>query len=537
MALDDVSLKIRRGERVVVLGHNGSGKSTLVKILGALQAPLQGACFVAGRDARDIPFHKLRCLLGVVFQDPESQIVAARVEDDAAFAPENQGLPPDEIEERVVRALGRVGMLGRRGALVSALSGGEKQRVALAGALAARPLCLILDEPTAMLDPEGRFDVETALRAIHGDGTTLVQVTHQIENFEDVDRVLVLDMGRLAWEGRTEDFWPRAEALGFELPPSLWLAGRLGVRGGALAPAIEARFAGRPPRLSGPPSDPAGWTFAPFIEVRELGFRFDGPPVAGMAEMALKEVSMDVPKGGWLSIVGRTGSGKSTLAQHLNGLYKIQTGSILMEGEPLPQKGEGLHALRRRVGLVFQSPEDQFFCPMVEEEISFAPRNAGLAGEELERAVLGALDRVGLGRDVLGRPPLCLSGGERRLTAIASVLAARPECLVLDEPTAGLDARYRKRILALLSGLREEGRSVVVITHDLDMALRFSDRLLLLDGGRVLAWGTPRAVLPALMEALRPEVWPDALRLSARLRARFPDIPLTWDMEELARAL
>ena len=217
--MENVSLTVYEGERVAVLGHNGSGKSTLVKILGALQVPGQGAYLISGRRAETLPFEDFHRLVGIVFQDPESQIAGAVVEDDVAFAPENQGLPSGEIGTRVEWALEKVGMLHKRSSLVSALSGGEKQRLALAGALAANVRCLVLDEPTAMLDPGGRADVNNVLRRIHDMGTTLVQVTHQLEDFDSVDRVLVLSEGRLVWQGRTGDFWPEAE-------PSSWLIGR-----------------------------------------------------------------------------------------------------------------------------------------------------------------------------------------------------------------------------------------------------------------------------------------------------------------------
>ncbi|MBQ9564494.1 MAG: ATP-binding cassette domain-containing protein [Synergistaceae bacterium] len=342
----------------------------------------------------------------------------------------------------------------------------------------------------------------------------------------------------MIWQGRTEDFWARAEELGFALPPLQRLAKRLVVAGfpvpspctvEGMVEAITRCVAPRPAGVNGEGLCPIILEEQPpFLEIRELSFRFD----VGEG-WALREVNASVPKGGWLSIVGRTGSGKSTLAQHLNGLYKIQSGSILIEGSPLPQKGPELHALRQRVGLVFQNPEAQFFSPTVEEELRFAPRNAGLDGKELELAVLTALDAVGLEQDFLGRNPLALSGGERRLVAIASVLAAAPECLVLDEPLAGLDAAYRKRILALLSNLRDEGRSIVAITHDLNMALGCCDSVLVMDSGRVVGQGTPRDILPALMDALKPEVWPDVLKLSARLRDKIPFVPLTWDWEEL----
>ena len=219
-ALNRVSFFVSKGERVAVLGHNGSGKSTLVRILGGLLNPSEGQCLVNGIDIQDMDFRELRKTIGMVFQDPENQIVAAMVEDDAAFAPENQGLPSREIQERVDSALLRVNMTHKQDASVAELSGGEKQRLALAGVLAAKVECLILDEATAMLDPKGRLDIEQALRKLHSNGMTIIQVTHQIEaeNFDDIHRVIVLSHGGIKWQGTTIDFWDKAEELGFELP-------------------------------------------------------------------------------------------------------------------------------------------------------------------------------------------------------------------------------------------------------------------------------------------------------------------------------
>ncbi|MDO4787264.1 MAG: ATP-binding cassette domain-containing protein, partial [Fretibacterium sp.] len=287
--LDDISLEVRSGERVAILGHNGSGKSTLVRILGALQVPLQGAYFISGRNVTDIPFDELHRRVGVVFQNPENQIVAALVDDDVAFAPENQGLPSSEIQERVDRALERVGMAHKRSVPVSALSGGEKQRVALAGALAAKVDCLVLDEPTAMLDPEGRLEVAEALRAIQASGTTLIQVTHQLECLEDADRILVLERGRWIWQGGTDRFWPAAAGLGFELSPLRRLSARLVSAGvpvpsvsvGGVVSAIEAHLT--EPASPEPEDDPLSLSapITPFLEVRDLTFRFDSPSQGG----------------------------------------------------------------------------------------------------------------------------------------------------------------------------------------------------------------------------------------------------------------
>jgi energy-coupling factor transport system ATP-binding protein len=554
--LKKISLEVAGGERVFILGRNGSGKSTLVKILGALQSPSQGACFICGIDASDAAVHGK---VSVVFQNPESQIVGAVVEDDVAFAPENQGLPSPEIEKRVSWALEKVGLLHKRSALSSALSGGEKQRLALAGALAAGSVCLILDEPVAMLDSEGRVEVENVLRDIHASGTTIVQVTHRLEDVFEADRVLVLSRGMWAWQGRGEDFWDVAESLGFELPPLVVLGRRLSRKGVPLSLCHRSSqtFAQNvvhaildslsPPGQGGvdePPRSPrssereeaadAGPPPSPFFEVRRLHYSFNVS--TPLETKVLSDVSCIVPAGTWLSVLGRTGSGKSTLIQHLNGICRIQSGEILIGGQALPQSGSELRDLRRRVGLVFQSPEVQLFSPTVREELAFAPKNWGCPEEEIDARVERALESVGLDMGYLERNPLLLSGGERRLVAIASILSADPGCLVLDEPTAGLDASFRKRIKELLQGLRRAGKTVVTVTHDLDMALEHSDRLLVLDRGVRMCEGSIRATLPALLE-MEASMLPEILQVSGMLWRHGVKAPLTWNVEELCRGL
>ncbi len=513
-----VSFFVDKGERVAILGHNGSGKSTLVKILGGLQYPDEGSCFVNGTDIRDIKFRELRGTIGMVFQDPENQIVAAMVEDDAAFAPENQGLPSDEIQARVDSALQRVNMTHKQGASVSALSGGEKQRLALAGALAAKVDCLILDEATAMLDPKGRLDIERVLREIHAEGMTIIQVTHQIEaeNFDDIQRVIVLSKGEIVWEGTTGEFWDKAEELGFELPDEFRIKKFLHSHNMKLEEINPL-----PHEITAPTT-----TGAEKFRIENLSFMYDDK------NYALKNINADFRAGQWLSIIGRTGSGKSTLVQHLNALYRIQKGQIYFEGRPIAQKGEEVHELRQKVGLVFQHPEDQLFSPTVKEELAFAPKNAGFRGHELDDAVIYGLECVSLPANFLNRNPIALSGGERRLVAIASVLAAKPECVVLDEPLAGLDASYQRKILAMLGRLRDEGRTVITITHDLNMALNYSDRILILRNGENLKEGAPREVLEDLMSTLEPEAWPDVLRISAEMRKSRQNFPLLYNYEE-----
>ena len=467
LTLKDVSFFVNKGERIAILGHNGSGKSTLVKILGGLIEVDKGECLVNGVNIQDMEFHELRGTIGMVFQDPENQIVAAMVEDDVAFAPENQGLPPNEIQERVDNALKRVNMSHKQDSSVAALSGGEKQRIALAGALAAKVDCLILDEAMSMLDTQGRKDIEKVLREIHAEGMTIIQVTHILEpeSFSDIQRVIVLSQGEIVWHGTNKEFWDKAEDLGFDLPDKEITINH--------APVISSNVK---------------------FKIDNLSFKYNPDDL----NYALRNIDADIYAGQWLSIIGKTGSGKSTLVQHLNALYKIQEGNIYFDGQDLAQKGEEVHMLRQRVGLVFQHPEDQLFSPTVREELAFAPKNAGFRDSQLDEAILFGLKCVGLDKNFLERNPIALSGGERRLVAIASVLSAKPECVVLDEPLAGLDASYERIILTMLGRLRDEGKTIITITHDLRIALKFSDRILFLMDSKKVKEGTPDELINKL---------------------------------------
>ena len=527
-ALNSVSFFVNKGERVAILGHNGSGKSTLTKILGGIFEPDSGEYFIDGVNIHEMEFRDLRKKIGMVFQDPENQIVAAMVEDDIAFAPENQGLPSEEIQRRVDMAIAAADLLHKKDSSVAALSGGEKQRVALAGALAADVECLILDEPTAMLDPKGRLNVEKVLRYIHGKGMTILQITHQIEaeNFDDINRVIVLSHGKIIWEGTTSEFWDNAEELGFDVPDEFKIKKFLAENKIDLE-SIKIKIN----KINEPEIkiNSQNQVIKPKFIIKNLSFGYDEK------NFALRNLDAEIYSGQWLSIIGRTGSGKSTLVQHLNALYKIQDGEILFDGQALAQKGKEVYELRQRVGLVFQHPEDQLFSPTVKEELAFAPKNAGFKDSKLDEAILYGLECVGVDKNFLERNPLALSGGERRLVAIASVLSARPECVVLDEPLAGLDASYQKKILAMLGSLRDSGKTVIVITHDLKTALKYSDRILILRNGGKIKEGTPGEVIEEIMNILDPEAWPDVLRASAEIRKINKNFPLLYDYQDFIK--
>lgn len=254
--------------------------------------------------------------------------------------------------------------------------------------------------------------------------------------------------------------------------------------------------------------------------------------------VALDGVSLSVDRGEWVAIVGHTGSGKSTLAQHLNALLLPTKGSVFVDDIPVVSKGAQLKNIRRRVGLVFQYPEQQLFAESVFDEVAFAPRNFGVLEDELDEIVRNSLRLVGLDEGMISRSPFGLSGGEQRRLVIASVLAARPSYLVLDEPTAGLDARGKNELVSLLRSFKKEGLGIVHITHDLDIALKLCDRILVLEDGKSRFWGAPSVIVEQLIE--RPPkglALPPLVELAWKLRQRGMDVPMTWDVERLFSAV
>ncbi|MGE9991676.1 ABC transporter ATP-binding protein [Paratractidigestivibacter faecalis] len=493
-ALDDVTLEVCRGERVCVLGANGSGKSTLASVICGLLAPDEGDVELAGHAVctGGVPdlaaYRDARRQLGLVFQNPDDQIVTSVVADDVAFGPENLGVPRAQISVRVARELRRVAMEKYAHADPSRLSGGQRQRVCIAGALAMEPSVLVLDEPSSLLDVRGRAAIMRVMGRLAAAGATLVHVTHFMDEALAADRVVVMQHGHVALEGTPDEVFAAKnaqviEALGLEMPFEARLAVALrqaGAAGGAIA-------------APGAPSDekPAACaacahTAEPLaILARDLGFSY-GPDA-----QALDGVSLKVPVRATTAIVGQTGSGKSTLLRLLCGLEAADAGSLTVCGINAATK-RGRRQVRRAVGYVMQHPERQLFAQTVAEDVAFGPRNQGLSAAEVEGRVAHALDLVGLA-DRRDASPFELSGGQQRLAAIAGVLAMEPELLVLDEPTAGLDPRGRARLRALMADLAAHGVTLLQVTHSMEDAAR-ADHVVVLDQSHVLAAGTPAEV-------------------------------------------
>ncbi len=442
-ALRDVSFRIAPGERVLLLGASGSGKSTLLHGLagvlgGEEEGESAGALLVDG-----MPAGAARGRAGLVLQDPDSQVILARVGDDVAFGCENLGVPRDETWRRVGAALDAVGLDVPLDRPTKALSGGQKQRLALAGALAMRPGLVLLDEPTANLDPEGVADVRDAVEALlERHPATLVVVEHRVEVWLPVvDRVIVLGDGGVVADGTP------ADVLGTE---GLRLADA-----GVWVPGIPPAF----------PPAPASEPGAPLVSAIELAVaRVRGVPVAS-------GLGLEVHAGAALAITGPNGSGKSTLGLTLAGLLPPSAGTLVASDElaaglgPSPIEWRSRDLLTR-IGTVFQDPEHQLLAKTVREELEVGPHALGLAPDVVTERVDELLERLRL-TSLARANPYALSGGEKRRLTVAAALATAPRVLVLDEPTFGQDARTWAELVALLARLRDEGSAIVAITHDL----------------------------------------------------------------------
>jgi len=496
-ALSNLSAHLRPGERVAILGASGAGRSTLAAILNGtiphlVRGTLTGQAEVAGRDVRRTRPRDLAGTVGLVFQDFEAQLFSTNVALEVAFGPESLAVPPAEIARRVDGCLRLVGLEGVRHKMPSALSGGQKQRLALASALALEPDVLVLDEPTSDLDPAGRRALLAAVQALREQrNVTLVLIDPETDELDWVDRLLVLDQGRLALQGTPADLWAagrRLAELGVKPFTLACLAAELRFRDrwrSAEEAAAAIRAGGwRPARRAlGCPGEPADRAGAPLIEVEELVHRYaDGTP-------ALAGVSCAIRPGEFVAVLGQNGSGKTTLAKHLNGILQPTAGDIRLQGRSLRGQPPALRS--RRVGLVFQNPDHQIFAERIYDEVAFGPRLLGLSAAEVDRRVGEALDAVGLsGLEDLD--PFVLTKGSRQRVAVASTLATQAEVLILDEPTTGLDHRELAGMMQLIRRLHGEGHTIVIITHAMDVAAAYAHRTILMQAGRIVADGPTR---------------------------------------------
>jgi energy-coupling factor transporter ATP-binding protein EcfA2 len=552
--LRGVDLRIASGEIVVLLGRVGAGKTTLCMALNGLVPHATGGRYrgnvtVLGLNTKQHPVADLARRVGLVFQDPETQLTQMRVEDEIAFGPENLGVPRAEIEERVTWALNAVGLLDCRDRSPLLLSGGQKQRVAIAATLAMRPSLLVLDEPTASLDPSGKLAVLDVLAELARERqVTVFMATQELEWVARfADRVLALHEGRIALDGSPATVFRHARELrewGIGMPQMAELADRLSRRTGHRyrfldvaeayrqlrrdvrpeAVPVTTSAAPQTPEINPPPKPDC-----PTIRVEELSHTY------GDGTVALRGVSLELPPGDFVALLGPNGSGKTTLAKHLDGLLQPGAGRVLV-GD-LDTRTAGVARLARAVGYVFQNPDHQIFSATVEEELAFGPRSQGLPEEVIARRVAEVLDLFGLA-PFARTPPASLGFGRRRQVALAAVLAAAPQVLILDEPTGALDARSRGEIMAAVCrfhagtppALRAgtspapntAGGTVVLITHDMSLVAEYARRAIVLLDGRVLFDGGVSELLLGRRDLLARAGLglPPVVRLAKRLTGR-----------------
>lgn len=517
-ALDGVDLSLHRGERFYVMGRSGAGKSSLCFSLRGLipeccPGEYAGEIILDGKSVAKKRVRELAGQIGIVFQDFESQLFCTTVELEVAFTPQNLGVPKEEIEKRIRRYLELTRLRGFEKRDTTTLSGGEKQRLALAAVLAGEPELLILDEVTSDLDPAGKDEVLKVVSRLKGGRQTIVAATHAYEEASRGTSIMFLNEGNVAAQGSPSEIlcMPRmleengirsreinvvAESRGWPLvPPD-------GNAGGLFA-EIKRRFkASRFGEILAREKERRENCGQPIIEVEGLTFcpERDKEILSGV-DLSIREREM-------VAIVGKNGAGKTTLIKHFNGLLSPTAGEVRVKG--ISTKKSSPFELCQTVGFVFQNPDHQIFSETVYKEVSFGPRNFGVADREIEERVSEALAAVRL-KGSEEEDPFMLPKGGRQKVAVASVLAMRPEVLVLDEPTTGLDYGETVALMELVRTLNEKGHTVVLVTHAMWVVARYAHRVVVMDGGRIVADTTPRGLFgnPPVLEAaglLSPEI-------------------------------
>ena len=502
-ALQDVNLDIEDGEFVLVTGPSGCGKTSLCRCFNGLIPHFYGGEIAGGLEVQglDVMRHTTRDLatrVGMVFQDPENQLVSMDVQREIAFGLENLAFPKDVMAKRVEESLDTLGISGLRHRQVHELSGGEKQKVVISSVLALHPDILVLDEPTSELDPKGAEDVLSIVRRLNDElGITVILVEHRLDRVVHlVDRMIVMDEGRIIADGNPRAVLSNGDitSIGAGVPPIVRIVQRLRDDGFNVddipltvkegRSMLKDIFMGaRGSTLSHTGSADNG---RPAIEIDKLWHAYP----EGIT--ALKNVSLRICEGEFVAVMGRNASGKTTLVKHINGLLKPTKGKVIVNG--IDTRRATIAQLSQKVGFIFQNPNDHIFADTVEEEIAFILKNLGFDSGEIAARIDEMLEMFDL-EEFRRQYPRSLSGGERQRVAMASVLVARPQVLILDEPTRGMDYRLKSELMRFLNGYREKGNTVVLVTHDVETVAEHADRVVLLSEGGVVVDGNKRDVL------------------------------------------
>ncbi|SDG94569.1 energy-coupling factor transport system ATP-binding protein [Desulfosporosinus hippei DSM 8344] len=553
-SLKNINLSLEKGKFVALLGSTGAGKTTLSLCLNGLipqllEGKLSGRVRIAGKDVGKTAVQSLAKLLGLVLQDPETQIIGRSVEEDTAFGPRNFLVPAKEIEQRIDQSLATVRLTGYNQRLTEELSGGEKQRLAIAGVLAMEPEILVLDEPTSELDPLGRSEIYATLTALREkNNLTILLVDHSTEELMDkVDEVIVLNHGELVWRGVPSDLlrnlpllrqwgikplpvseigwefyekgWISLAEIPLDIPAAEGLIRELlplyGNRPGIPLEGVkyleksqhevqqhgENLRSKREPRLS---------EKVLAVEIKDLTYRYNsGSP-------ALRGINLTIDSGEFLALIGQNGAGKTTLAKHFNGLLQPTSGEVIIEG--MNTLKVDTSELAKTVGYVFQNPDHQIFSATVEKELEFGLKNAGYRGSEMKKRVAEVLEYTGL-EPYRSVHPFSLGKGERQMIAVASILVLKPKLLIIDEPTTGSDWTGVQTMMALIEKLHSAGTTIIMISHDMDLVAQYAKRVIVMKDGEISLDGTPQEIF-SNEEVLRESFLaaPQLCKLSLQLK-------------------
>ena len=513
-AIENISFELQPGEMLLIAGSSGCGKTTLARCINGLiprsyRGKRDGQVLLHGQEVGNMPIAAVSQTVGTLLQDPERQIVASNVYNEIAFGPENLGMPREEILARVENAMKRLNIEYLRERETFNLSGGEKQKVALAGLLAMNPSILLLDEPLASLDPASAYEALEVFRSLADEGKTVVLIEHRVEDaiFAKPDRLMYMEGGQVKYLGKIDNLPTEINHHEVKLPAE-WVVKRIHQTGEKVEKAEPT------------PSVEGGETLIVFEHV---DFRYDEE-----TPYILQDVNFEIRRGDLIAVLGPNGAGKSTLIKHAIGLLKPTNGRVLVEGKDT--RSMSVAQIARVLGFVFQSPTHMLYAPTVREELEFGPKNLDFKNDAIQKSVTESVATVNL-KGFEEYPPLGLSFGQQKRTTIAAVLAMQSKIMVMDEPTAGQDyANYTHFMDAMCKPLPDGSKSLVAsnfaatlfITHDLDLAVMYANRVILFGDKHIVADGAPEEVLKDFDLLVHYRVRPTSL-----LRLNLDLLPLT----------
>lgn len=533
-AIKDVDFLADKGEIIAILGRNGSGKSTFARHLNGLLAPHEGSIVVGGQELAGAKgMTSVRRQVGMVFQNPDNQIVGNTLAEDIGFGLENLGVSSDDIWKKIDEMLAFTGLSAYKYKNTACISGGQKQRLAIASAMAMSPECIVLDEATSMLDPQGaRAMLELVQKLNKEKNITVIMVTHKISEALMADRIYILDDSRIVAAGTPKEVLGDVTQLkkyGLEIPVSMKIEAGIPID---VCTEYKRRQKKSQKECGAPDSQNASQSEYGSSDDRNayLGKRDssddDDDCIIELCDVeysyvngndsyhALQDVNVRIYKGQVVAVVGQTGSGKSTLLQMINKLIVPQSGRVYLYGTDV-QSVKNTKTIRSRIGYVFQFPESQLFESTVLKDVMYGPLNFGMTKDEAERAARHALELVGVPDKYEDYSPFELSGGLKKRVAMAGILAYEPDILILDEPACGLDGESREQLWDIIRGLnREKNVTVILVSHDMEDVYEISERVLMMDHGKIVYDGDTDAFFDdeALTDRYGIDV-PDGVRL------------------------